>query len=301
MYAEKFEYHRATSVDDCIEVLAASADARVLAGGQGLIPLMKQREIRPGTVVDISSIDSLTGIEATSDEVRIGALTTHSDVISSSTLNKSVPVIPKAASQITGGPQVHNFATIGGNLARGHPGYDHEAALVAADSEIVVQGPDGTRSFPASEFVVGACSTVLESDEIITEIRAPKTERVVAGGYAKRKEPASGGAIVGVATALTFQTEQAEEITAARVAVNGLQETAIRLEPVENAVVQSNGAEDMVRDAVTQVANSLDPATVLDDGRASAEYRRSLLQTQTVRSVRQTLEKRTGDRDTQSE
>jgi carbon-monoxide dehydrogenase medium subunit len=293
MYAAQFDYHRPTTVADAVDLLEDHEDARIMAGGQGLIPLLKRREVTPAVIVDIQNLTALDGIERTGNSVQIGALTTHADVLSSAVLEAAAPVLPETVSKITGGKQVHNFATIGGNISRAHPGYDYEGALVASGSAVVISGPDGERTVETGQFVRGACSTVLGEAELVTRIDVPAAEGYRSGGYSKRKEPASGGAIVGVATDITFATEKADVVHSAGVAVNGLEDTATRLEPVEEALVETDGDERAVRDAVSAARRSLDPQSVLDDKRASAEYRLSLLETHAVRSVTKALENAT--------
>src|SRR6056297_1793231 len=152
MHAAPFDYRRAESVDDAIELLEATDDGRLLAGGQALIPLLKKREIAPGTLIDIGGIDELRGITETDTGIRVGALTTHREITDSSLIARVAPVLPTTVSKITGGIQVHNVATIGGNIARAHPAYDYAGALLASGARITVAGPDGTQTVPASEF-----------------------------------------------------------------------------------------------------------------------------------------------------
>jgi len=284
MYAEEFTYHRAESVAEAIDLLETQPEAKLLAGGQALIPAMKKREMTPETVVDIGNLEKLCGIHPTDGGVRIGALTTHSEVQKSTLLDRLVPVIPDTAAHITGGSQVHNFATIGGNIARAHPGYDHEGALLATNSEISVRGPDGTRRVPAREFFHGACTTDLAEEQLITGVHVPSGTGDRYGGYAKRKEPASGNAIVGVATDLTTGDDETV-VTSARLAVNGLQPSAVRLEAAEKVLVNATLSDATIDDAVAAAGDSLDPDRMLDNKKASAEYRRTLLGPQVRKSI----------------
>jgi len=285
MSAAEFDYHRAESVDHAIELLAAESEAKLLAGGHGLIPAMKKRELTPATVVDIGRLDTLRGIERTEGAIRVGALTTHREVLDSPLLDEWVPVVPRTVAHITGGRQVHNFATVGGNLARAHPGYDYEGALLAAGCEIHVRGPEGRRTVPIAEFVRGACTTVLEETEIVTAIELPTVDGERGGGYAKRKEPASGNAIVGVATDLRFEGADRRVCRSVTVAVNGLQESAVRLTAVEDALTGAAVGPATVERAAAVAGDSVDAA--LDNEKASATYRRGLLEPYVDRSVTQ--------------
>jgi len=287
MYAESFEYHRAETVDHAIELLESNRDAKVLAGGHGLIPLMKKRELTPDTVVDIGGLDALRGIERTDGAVRIGALSTHTAVGGSPLLREAAPVYPRTVSCITGGKQVHNFATIGGNIARAHPGYDYEGTVLATGSQIHLEGPGGGQTVAASEFFRGALRTSLEETQLITSVVVPTCEGHRDGGYAKRKEPGSGNAIVGVATDIEFESEQAAHIERARVGVNGLQESAVRLTGVEDVLTGSAVTERTVQAATATAGESVQASAVLDNKKASAAYRRNLLGPQVRKSVLQ--------------
>lgn len=284
MYAEPFDYHRAGSVADAIELLASTPDAKPLAGGQGLIPAMKKRELTPGAIVDIGGLDELGGVTRGEESIRIGALTTHAEVLDSATLADSVPVVPAAVSNVTGGAQVHNVATIGGNLARAHPGYDYEGALLAAGASVELRGPDGERSVPVSAFVRGACETVLDHAELLTGIEVPTRDGDRRGGYAKRKEPASGNAIVGVASDIVVSPTD-DTVESARVAVNGLQETAVRLAAVESALSGASLDAESIERAAAVAGESIDERAVLDNKKASAAYRLHLLERQVAESL----------------
>jgi len=285
MHPEEFSYQRAQSIEHAVELLEQEPDAMLLAGGHGLIPAMKKRELTPETVVDIGQLNDLRGIRRTNQTVEIGALTTHREVLDSSILAKSVPVIPQTVDHITGGRQVHNFATIGGNIARAHPGYDYEGALLAAGCDVHVQGPDGSRIVPIDEFVRGACSTVLRDADVVTAIEIPTVDGTRAGSYAKRKEPASGNAIVGVATDLHFDSTESDRCRSATIAVNGLQASAIRLTAVEEALIGRQLDQDTVEEAAAVAGESVDEDAVLDNKKASAEYRRALLDTYVYKSL----------------
>lgn len=282
MHAEPFEYHRAESVTEAVELLETSDDGRLLAGGQGLIPLLKKREIAPGTLVDIGGIDDLRGIERTGSGVRIGALTTHREITDASLLADAVPVLPSVVAKISGGIQVHNVATIGGNIARAHPAYDYAGALLASRARINITGPDGERAVPAVDFFSGICSTCLGDAELITDIEIDAAEGERCGGYAKRKEPASGGAVLGVATEIVFEGGR---VRAARLAANGLCGSAVRLGAVEDVLAGSEITDSTISAATDAAGDTLDEADILDNKKASAEYRHQLLGPYVRRSV----------------
>lgn len=289
MHAQPFAYHRAESVDHAITLLETVSNATPLAGGHGLIPAMKKREQTPDAVVDIGHLDSLCGIDITATTITIGALATHTQVLASDLLQSQVPVVPQTVSNITGGKQVHNFATIGGNLARAHPGYDYEGALLAADATIHVRGSDGDRRVPIATFVRGACQTVLDETELITGIELPAGGDNRGGGYSKKKEPASGNAIVGVATDITFESPQRDRVATARVAVNGIQPSAVRLTAVENELAESECSDETIERAAAVAGDRLDSDDLLDNKKASNEYRHSLLEPEVYKSLLQSV------------
>ncbi len=285
MHAEPFEYRRADSIGEAIELLEGTDDARPLAGGQALIPLLKKRKTAPATLVDISGIDELRGIERTDSGVRIGALTTHREITDSSRLSEAVPVLPATVSKITGGIQVHNVATIGGNIARAHPAYDYAGALLASGARISLAGPDGTETVPATAFFQGACSTCLDESQLVTAVEIDDRGGELCGGYAKKKEPASGGAVVGVATELRFESVDRNRVLSARIGVNGLQESAVRLTAVETALTGSTLIPGTVEMAAEAAGEKLDTAAILDNKKASAAYRQTLLAPYVRRSI----------------
>lgn len=285
MHAAQFDYRRADSVSEAIQLLEDTDDGRLLAGGQALIPLLKKRKIDPGTLIDIGGIDDLGGIERTDSGIRIGALATHREITDSALVEDVVPVLPKAVAKITGGIQVHNVATVGGNLARAHPAYDYEAALLAANASVTIVGPDGEQRVPVAEFVRGACATCLDDAQLITGIEIPDWDGKRCGGYAKKKEPASGGAVVGVATDLLCASSDGDRVTSARIAVNGIQESAVRLTGAEDALDGSRLTPATVDRAVDAAGSSLEPADLLDNKKASAEYRHTLLGPYARRSI----------------
>lgn len=289
MYAERFDYHRAESVADAIDLLASTPDAKPLAGGQGLIPAMKKREQSPGTIVDIGGLDELRGVTRGEGSIRIGALTTHTEALDSATLAEGAPVVPAAVSNVTGGTQVHNVATIGGNLARAHPGYDYEGALLAAGASVELRGPDGERTVPVAAFVRGACETVLDHAELLTAIEIPARDGDRRGGYAKRKEPASGNAIVGVASDVVLPSAGGNTVESARVAVNGLQDTAVRLEAVEAALSGASLDAEAIEAVAAVAGESIDGSDVLDNKKASAAYRLHLLERQVTESLSEAM------------
>jgi carbon-monoxide dehydrogenase medium subunit len=256
----KFDYERASSVESAIKLLATyGEDAKLLAGGHSLLPLMKLRLARPSLLVDIGRLRELSYVRDEGAWVAVGALTRHRDVETSDVLRASVPLLAAAAAEV-GDPQVRHRGTLGGSLAHGDPASDLPAAVLALDAELVLQGPSGVRTVPASEFFVGFLETALRPDEVLTEIRIPKP----ASGWSFQKfnRRAQDWAIVGVAAARLGDGR-------AGVALVNMATTPVRATAVEDALASGASAGE----AAAHAADGLDPPSDLN---ASPDYRRHL-------------------------
>ncbi len=183
MFATEFEYKKASSVSEAIQLLSNNSDAKILAGGHSLIPLMKLRLARPGTVIDIGGIEELKGISVENGTLQIGPLTTHAEIASSSQVQSAAGILSEAAQGI-GDPQVRNRGTIGGNVAHADPASDLPTVLKAMNARFTIQGQGGitrrgSRTVSADDFFTGPFSTVLEENEILTGIDMPLTPEKV--------------------------------------------------------------------------------------------------------------------------
>jgi carbon-monoxide dehydrogenase medium subunit len=259
MIPAAFEYERASSVDEAIGLLGSNEDAKLLAGGHSLLPLMRLRLARPSLLVDIGRLSDLSYVREDGDVVAIGALTRHHDVHASPVLTEHNPLVSYTAGLI-GDPQVRHMGTIGGAVAHGDPASDMPTVLVALDAEFVAQGPDGSRVIAAGDFFSGLFETALKPAEVLTEIRLPK----LAGAgwsYQKFHRRAQDWAIVGVA-AVTRNGDAA-------VAYTNMGDRPLRAGPVEQAL--AGGADPT--SAARQAAEGTGPPS---DTFASAEYRRAL-------------------------
>ena len=253
-----FDYHRPSSVDEAIQLLAD--DAKLLAGGHSLLPAMKLRLSAPGALIDIGRLAECNYIREEGDAVAIGAVTTHHQIATSPLTNARVAALAQAAAVI-GDPQVRNKGTIGGSLAHADPAADYPAAILALGAEIKVKNEAGERVIPADEFFIDLFLTALAPDEIITEVRVPAVEK---SAYCKFPHPASRFAVVGCAAASAGGAVQ--------VAFTGVANAAFRDTGVEEAL--SGGlSEESIAAAAARAADGQD---VLADHFAGEEYRRHL-------------------------
>jgi carbon-monoxide dehydrogenase medium subunit len=264
MIPAPFDYQRAGSVDEAIELLASHGDeAKLLAGGHSLLPLMKLRLAQPTVLVDIGRIGDLSYVEDGSGTVRIGALTRHHDVASSDLVREQAPLLAEVAAQI-GDPQVRHRGTLGGSIAHGDPASDLPAVLLALRGTLAVRGPGGEREIAADDFFTGFLETTLAPDEVLTEIRVPAVPGV-GWAFEKFNRRAQDWAIVGVAAALT----------------NGSGGPGVGLVNMGSAPLRAAGVEEALRSG----SGAADAAARADEGteppgdlNASPEYRRHLAQ-----------------------
>jgi aerobic carbon-monoxide dehydrogenase medium subunit len=275
-----FEYERAASTEHALELLGRFGDeAKLLAGGQSLLPLMKLRFARPSALVDLGRVSELRYVRDAGDRIAIGALTTHEEVHRDETLAAECPLLAQAAGEV-GDPQVRHMGTIGGSVAHADPASDVPTVLLALDAELVVRGRSGERTVPASGFFRGTFEPDLGADEILTEIRVPKT----AGSgwaYVKFHPRAQDWAIVGVAAIVERSNG---DIGRAAVGLTNMGPTPMRAQAVEAA----RAAGEEASQAAKAAAEGTSP---VDDPFASAEYRRYLAGVLVRRAVEEALAK----------
>jgi carbon-monoxide dehydrogenase medium subunit len=257
-----FDYQRAGSVDEAIGLLTQNGeDAKLIAGGHSLLPLMKLRLAAPAVLVDIGGIGDLSYVQGDGGDVRIGALTRHHDAANSDLLREQVPLLAHVAGQI-GDPQVRHRGTLGGSVAHGDPASDLPAALLALRATLVARGPGGERTIAADDFFTGFLETALAPDEVLTEIRVPATGSA-GWAFEKFNRRAQDWAIVGVAAVL------ANGSGGPGVGLVNMGSQPLRAAGVEDALRSGSGAAD----AAARAAEGADPPADLN---ASPEYRRHL-------------------------
>jgi len=273
MIPAAFDYARAESVDHAIELLSANEDAKILAGGHSLLPLMKLRLARPSLLVDIARIGDLSYIRQDDDAVAIGALARHHDVANSEVLQELCPIVAHTAGEI-GDPQVRHMGTIGGSVAHADPASDLPTVMVALGASFAVRGPGGaSRTVAAGDFFKGLFTPDLAANEVLAEIRVPVV-REAGWSYIKFHRRAQDWAMVGVAAV------RANGV--ARVALTNMGETPLRAVGVEEAL---SGGSDPAAAAARADEGTSPPS----DSFASAEYRRELAKVLVRRALEEAL------------
>ncbi|HYH50060.1 MAG TPA: xanthine dehydrogenase family protein subunit M [Acidimicrobiia bacterium] len=280
MIPAAFDYVRAGSAEEATSLLQQHGDdAKLLAGGHSLIPLMKLRLVSPGVLIDVGRITDLSYIRDSGDHIAIGALTRHHDIEHSDVLKSEVPILAHVAG-LVGDPQVRHRGTIGGSLAHGDPASDLPAVVLALGGTLVARGPGGERTIAADDFFTGFLETALAPDELLTEVRVPK----VAGAgwsYQKFNRRALDWAIVGVAAVKNVpRGNGGAPRNGYGVALVNMGSTPLRATAVEQAL--SSGAS--AADAALQAAEGTEPPTDLN---ASPEYRRHLAQVLVRRALQE--------------
>ena len=273
MFAPKFDYQKAASVAEAIHALANNSEAKVLAGGQSLIPLLKLRLARPALVVDIGGIAELKGISVNGGTVSIGSLTTHNQIASSSQVQQSCGILAEAAEGV-GDPAVRNRGTIGGNVSHADPASDLPTVLTALNAQFNIQG-QGNRSVSASDFFTGAFTTALGDNEILTGVEVPVLAANQLAEYAKMAHPATSFAVVGAAAVITLEAGSHHHCTGASIAVGGLVPSPVRAPSVEAALTGQELTQESISAAADRVADDLG-SDIIGDIYASADYRRAM-------------------------
>ena len=279
MIPARFDYDVAESVEQAIELLAAGGgDAKVLAGGQSLIPALKLRIARPAKLVDLGKLGELAYVKDGGTHVAIGAMTPHALVASDPLLSEQCPIVAHTAAQI-GDPQVRHRGTIGGTLSHGDPASDMPAVVLALGAELVVRGKGGERTIPATEFFTGVFETALAPDEVLVEVRVPKLGSSTGWAYVKANRRAQDWATVGVA-ALVHRDDG--QVAGASIGLVNMGGTPLRARAAEDALAGGSS----VSDAAELVAEGTDPPS---DLAASTEYRTHLAKVMTRRALEQAL------------
>jgi carbon-monoxide dehydrogenase medium subunit len=277
MIPQNFEYSTPASMQEALALLSES-DAKILAGGMSLIPMMKLRLAAPERLVDLSRVPGLSGITGDKGTIRIGAMTTHHEIEDSALLRAQCPLLAEAASNI-GDVQVRNMGTIGGSVAHADPAADYPASLLALEAKVRLVSAKSERTLSVADFLVDTMTTALEPGEILQEIIVPIEAASAGVSYQKMVQPASGFAIVGIAARVTKANGKPNF---ARVGVTGLAGKAYRAANVEKLLVDTGDVEK----AAAVVGDGIDANSDLF---ASADYRIHMARVYTARALRQAL------------
>ena len=270
MIPPAFDYHVPRSVADAIKLLGElGPDAKLLAGGHSLLPMMKLRFAQPTHLVDLNRIAALRGIREEGNTICIGAMTVESDLIASKLLLAKLPLLPDAARQI-GDPQVRNRGTLGGDIAHGDPGNDHPAVLIALDASFVLEGPNGRRQVRADGFFHGTYMTDLAEDEILVEIRLPAFAPKTGWAYEKLKRKTGDWATAAAAVVLRID---GGVVSHARIALTNVAPTALRAIDAEAALMGKPLSDATIADAAAKAMAICDPA---EDLRGDVEYKTAM-------------------------
>ncbi len=286
MIPAAFEYHAPTSIAEATDLLARlGEEAKVLSGGQSLIPLMKLRLANPHHLVDINGIPGLAFIREADGFLRIGALTRESELEESDLVRARYPLLHDT-SKVIADPVVRNLATVGGNLAHADPANDHPAAMLAAGAEIVAAGRGGERRIPIESFFTGPFATALRADEILTEIRVPVPAARSGGAYLKLERKVGDFATAAVAVQITLGANDVCERVGIALTNVGL--TPIKAGKAEAALRGQRLDDRAIQEAARLAADAAQPAA---DLRGPVEYKKDLVRVLTARALHRALER----------
>lgn len=289
MIPGRFEYHAPSTVGEAVALLGQyGEDAKLLAGGHSLLPMMKLRFAEPEHLIDINRVEELRGIRADGDVIQIGAMTTENELIASALLREKCPLIPLAAEWIAD-PQVRNCGTLGGDIAHGDPGNDHPAVMLALNAQFVVLGADGERTLPAEGFYLGTYFTQLEAGDLLTAVRVPVSPPGSGSAYAKLKRKTGDFATAAAAVQLQLDGDVCRKVG---IGLTNVGPTALKAADAE-AVLTGQVIDDALIEQAAEKAMAIcDP---MEDLRGDREYKTFMAGEMTRRAIRQALERARGN------
>ena len=280
MIPAAFDYHAPTTLQDALALLQQHRDdAKVLSGGQSLLPLMKLRLGGAGHLVDIGRIPGLEYIKEEGGVLRIGGRTRESALERSDVIRQRYPLLVDTTAVIAD-PLVRNLATLGGNLAHGDPANDHPAAMLALRAEVVATGPKGARTIPIDKFFVGLFSTALAPDEILTEVRVPQAQPRSGGAYMKLERKV--GDFATAATAVQLALGKGGEIASVGIALTNAGPTPVRAVEAERYLTGKQPTDATIAEAARLASSAATPSA---DRRGTVEYKRAMSRVLTSRAL----------------
>ena len=281
MIPSQFDYVAPSSLGEAVALLKShDGEAKVLSGGQSLIPMLKLRLAAPAVLVDINRIPGLAYVAERGGALRIGALARESDLEASAAVRARYPILLDTA-RVIADPLVRNSATVCGNVAHGDPGNDHPATMIALDASFVLLGPGGARTVPAREFFLGLFTTALAPDEIVTEIAIPLPVARSGGAYLKLERKVGDYATAAVAAQVTLNDEGG--CASAGIALTNVGPTPVRARRAEVFLMHKPLDDGTVAQAAQLAAAESEP---VEDRRGSAEYKRDVVRVLTTRALR---------------
>jgi carbon-monoxide dehydrogenase medium subunit len=280
MIPREFEYHAPTSIADALGLLEQFGDeAKLLAGGHSLLPMMKLRFAQPGHLIDLGKIPELKGIREDGGDLRIGAMTTENELIWSPLLQQKCPLLVEGA-RLVSDPQVRYKGTLGGDISHGDPANDHPAIMLALRASFVLRSPSGERVVPADGFFVGTYDTLLAPDEIMTEIRIPLAAAGTGSCYAKLKRKVGDFATAAAAVTLRMEGETVHEVA---IALTNVGPTALKAAAAEASLRGKALTDASIAEAARLVMSICDPVA---DQRGDVEYKIAMAGEMTQRALR---------------
>ncbi|HEX6231066.1 MAG TPA: xanthine dehydrogenase family protein subunit M [Actinomycetota bacterium] len=283
MLPSRFEYHRPASLDEALHALSSLEDAKVLAGGQSLIPVMKLRFAAPANLVDINRIPGLDGIEDDGGGVRIGALVRHNQVAASEAIAARFPLLASAAPQIAD-PLVRNLGSVGGSLAHADPAGDWGSVMLAANATVVLRSGRGEREMPVRDFLVDIFTTALDPDELLTAVKVPAPGGRTGGTYLKLERKVGDFATVAVAVQVEMSNGT---IGRAGIALTGVGTKNLEAAEAQESLAGAEPTEEAFAEAGRLAAAASSPSS---DVRGSAEYKRHMVEVFVRRGLARAVE-----------
>lgn len=287
MIPASFDYARPKTLSEAVSLLGKNPEAKILAGGHSLIPLMRFRMATPPMLIDINQLEDLAYIKEEGDWLRIGAMTRESDLEHSEVIQNKYPLLADTT-RVVADPLVRNRATVGGNLAHADPANDHPATMLAYGAEVVATGPKGERSIKIADFFEDAFSTALAHDEILTEIRIPKAKPKSGGAYLKLERKVGDYATAAVAVQLRLD---GRKLASAGIGLTNVGLTPIYAKAAVDSLVGKNLTDEAIAGAAKLAGEAAEP---VEDYRGSEEYKRHLVRTFVSRALKIARERAEG-------
>ena len=285
MIPPTFDYLVPKTLPEAVSALGNHENAKVLAGGQSLIPLMRFRLASPAVLVDINRIEGMSYIHEDKGWLKIGAMTRESAVEDNSLIREKYPLLADTA-RVISDPIVRNMGTVGGNLANADPGNDHPATMLAYGAQVAAMGPKGERVIPIDSFFIGLFESALAANEILTEVRIPAPQPRSGGAYLKLERKVGDFATAAVAAQVSVDAKG--KFTSVGIGLTNVGLTAIKATAAENFLKGKDTSEENIRRAAQLASEASQPVA---DARGSEDYKRSLVKTYTVRALRLAVER----------